>query len=408
MKSQVDTIVNEIIPSITDNFSVGPQSLQPGKVQIVEGDQSWMSQSSTPETEIPQGFSLVFEDLQAIGLKINERIKESGLLAQKSTRKGIMNSSSSFYDQKVGQVISDIKTQVSLAQSLEENIKFQHRAETILISIDGVQTFLVRRELAEWVVENPYLAANIISVAATCEEVSSAGLEGKAIDTIINVLFQSIKKIGAYCRGEKDLDPDECSQILENILASFKTGFLRGLAIKIIHKLMDGSAFAALGFTVGIDVIPTLIKVLKDEMTLEEALTDVEPRMLISAVITTIVILFKTLGTALLSASVINAIWEEISPEWKSYLVKTETDIGSAIAKGNVVIAISGVGIIEQKVWQSLSPEQRQAVIDQIKGSTPDQVKIAYNMTLENATKAFDVASGWLGERTSDFVYEVA
>lgn len=327
MKSQVDTIVNELIPSITENLSVGSQSLQQGKVKILERNKSWISQSSASVAQTPQAFSLVFQDLQAIGLRINARIKESGSLAPKSTRKGIMNSSSNLYDQKVGQVISEIKTQVSLAESLEENIKSQHRAETIVISIDGVQTLIVRRELAEWVVENPYLAANVISVAATCEEVSGTGLEGKAINTIIDILFQSIKKMGAYCRGEKDLDPDEWSQILENILASFKTGFLRGLAIKIIHKLMDGSAFAALGFTVGIEVIPTLIKVLKDEITLKEALTDVEPRMLISALITTIVILFKTVGTALLSASVIQAIWEEISPEWKTYLVKTETPL---------------------------------------------------------------------------------
>ena len=39
-----------------------------------------------------------------------------------------------------------------------------------------------------------------------------------------------------------------------------------------------------------------------------------------SGVVTTLVLLFPPIGMALLSLSTIQAIWSEISPEWKEYL----------------------------------------------------------------------------------------
>ncbi|MFY7802567.1 MAG: hypothetical protein ACOVQ7_03990 [Limnoraphis robusta] len=406
MKNKIDAILDGLIPSVTE---------------ILEPGAALMNKSNPQMSQNPQAFGFAFEHLQAIGYNINAGLKGSESRADQLPRDGMTKLSPDLYIQKVGQVIAEIQAQASSAQYLEKQVKSQRYwgeilsnsenanlvGATLLIDIDGVQSFPISQNFAQWVAENPYLAANVMSVAATVGEVNGAGLEGAAINATLNILFQSIKKIGAYCRGEKELDQAELFNILEVTLAGLKTGFIRGVAIKVIQKLMDGSAFAALGFTVWIEVIPTLIKVLKDEITLEQAITEVGPRMLTSAVTTTVVILFPTVGKALLSPSVIKAIWEEISPEWKRYLVKTRTDIGSAIATGNAVIAISGVGIIEQQVWNNLTQEQRQAVIEKMKHSTPDQVKIAYNMTLEKATEGFDVASGWLGERTSELAQSV-
>ncbi|MEB3887163.1 hypothetical protein [Lyngbya sp. CCY1209] len=75
--------------------------------------------------------------------------------------------------------------------------------------------------------------------------------------------------------------------------------------------------------------------------------------------------------------------------------------IVSAVSTGGAVVAIAGVGIIGKQVWENLGEEQRQAVIEKIDNSTPDQVKVAYGVTMETAAGVFDVASGWLGEGTS-------
>ncbi|EAW39230.1 hypothetical protein L8106_04791 [Lyngbya sp. PCC 8106] len=368
---------------------------------MLESGSGLSNKSYRQVSQHPQAAGFVFEYLQAIGLNISAEMKGSRSGADQIPDNGMTKYSPDIYLEKVGEIISNIQAQAGSALYTEKPVKSNHvsgefptaaRGEssplggfpdlkelanpkghrqapsfqggepmthsenlrlskaTILINVDGVKSFPVNQDFAEWVAENPYLAANVMNEVAKVGEVSGAGLEGAAINAIINILFRSIKKIGAYCRDEQEFDQAELTKILEVTLAGLKTGFLRGVAIKVIQKLMDGSAFAALGFTVGIEVIPTLIKVLKDEMTLEQAITAVGPRMLTSAVITTVVILFPTLGTALLSASVIKAIWEEISPEWKIYISKMGTDMNSAIAKGSTVIAISGMGNWELRV----------------------------------------------------------
>jgi hypothetical protein len=77
------------------------------------------------------------------------------------------------------------------------------------------------------------------------------------------------------------------------------------------------------------------------------------------------------------------------------------TAIVSAVSTGGAVIAIAGVGIIGKQVWDNLSEEQRQAIVEKINNSTPDEIKVAYGVTVEKATEMFNITSGWLGERTS-------
>nr|WP_293100299.1 hypothetical protein [Okeania sp. SIO2F4] len=187
-------------------------------------------------------------------------------------------------------------------------------------------------------------------------------------------------------------------------------------------------------------------------MTVEQAINQVGLKVFTSGVITTVVIIYPPLGTVLLSTSVIQAIWVEISPEWQKFIIQkvaptaaiaaggamvcagtsagtvvtvasslgaaasTGTAISSlsgaaatnaalawlgggtlaaggggvtagaaivsAISTGGAVVAIAGVGVIGKQVWDHLSEEQRQALAEKIDNCTPEEVKVAYGVTV--------------------------
>ena len=71
--------------------------------------------------------------------------------------------------------------------------------------------------------------------------------------------------------------------------------------------------------------------------------------------------------------------------------VAAGTAIVSAVATGGAVVAIAGVGIIGKKVWDNLDESQRQAIIDKIDNSTPEQVKVAYGITTEKLLKYWEL-----------------
>lgn len=81
--------------------------------------------------------------------------------------------------------------------------------------------------------------------------------------------------------------------------------------------------------------------------------------------------------------------------------VAAGTAIVSAVATGGAVVAIAGVGLIGKQVWDNLNPQQRQAIVEKINHGTPDQVKVAYGVTLETAHEMLNTASGWMGKNTS-------
>ena len=76
--------------------------------------------------------------------------------------------------------------------------------------------------------------------------------------------------------------------------------------------------------------------------------------------------------------------------------------IVETVATGGAVIAITGVGIIGKKVWDNLDESQRQAIIEKIDNSTPEQVKVAYGVTVEKATEIFGISSSWIGKQTTE------
>lgn len=78
------------------------------------------------------------------------------------------------------------------------------------------------------------------------------------------------------------------------------------------------------------------------------------------------------------------------------------TAIISTVATGGAVVAIAGVGIITKKVWDNLNESQRQAVVEKLDHATPDQIKIAYNVSVDKLGEAFDLTTGWMGDRSSE------
>lgn len=78
------------------------------------------------------------------------------------------------------------------------------------------------------------------------------------------------------------------------------------------------------------------------------------------------------------------------------------TAIISSVATGGAVIAIAGVGIITKKVWDNLNESQRQAVVKKLESTTPDQIKVAYNVSVDKLGEAFDFTNGWMGDRSSE------
>lgn len=78
------------------------------------------------------------------------------------------------------------------------------------------------------------------------------------------------------------------------------------------------------------------------------------------------------------------------------------TAIISTVATGGAVVAIAGVGVITKQVWDNLNESQRQAVIEKIEHATPDQIKVAYNVSIDKLGEAFDLTTGWMGDRSSE------
>jgi hypothetical protein len=119
--------------------------------------------------------------------------------------------------------------------------------------------------------------------------------------------------------------------IVEKALAGLQSGFLRGAAVKVLQRLMGGNPMAALGFTLTVEAIPTLIRLIQGEVTLVEALAEVGPRLLTSGIVTVMVLLFPPVGMAMLTASVLLAIWAELAPEWVMVLHRV---VGKTLVAG--------------------------------------------------------------------------
>ncbi|MEB3887162.1 hypothetical protein [Lyngbya sp. CCY1209] len=348
MKDKIDAILNGLIPSITQNVSTAAQTVRDGTKTMITPGAGLINKGDGNISQNPQAFGFAFEHLQAIGFNINAALHNSDSRAYQIPADGTTKYSPDIYVDKVGEVIAEIQAKAGSAKYVEKqansghyrgdiltNVENQGIAGTVVvIDVDGIKSIPVSQDVAVWVAENPNLAAEIMNAAATVGEIGGAGVEGAAVNASINILLQSIKVLGAYCRGEQELAREELDKILSVTIAGLKSGFIRGVAIKVLQKLMGGNAVAALGFTVGVEVFPVVIQVLQDEITLDRAIAEVGPRAFTSGVITTAVLLFPPVGAALLGVSVLQAIWQEIDPKWKKFVVTTAKTTVKASQKG--------------------------------------------------------------------------
>ncbi len=348
MKKKINSILNGLIPSATQNLSVAAQTVRDGASTLLKPGAGLINKSNGEISQNPQAFGFAFEHLQAIGFNINAGLNYSDARAYQIPADGSTKYSPDIYIDKVGKVIAEIQAKAGSTEYVKKQANSGHYSGDIItnsentgiagtqivIDVDGIKSFPVSHDFAQWVADNPYLAANLMSAAATVGEVGSAGVKGAVINATINILLQSIKTLGAYCRGEQELAQAELYNLLQLAVDGLKSGLIRGAAIKVIQRLMKGNAFAALGFTVSAEVIPILIQVMQDEITIEQGISKVGPRVFTSGIITTVVILFPPVGMTLLSSSVLQSIWEEITPEWKQFIMKTAQTTVKATQKG--------------------------------------------------------------------------
>lgn len=328
-----DVVLNSLIPVWTQNLSTAAQAAR-------EGAQTMLNQGAglvTKAGEIsrnPQAFGFAFEHLQAIGFNINAALKQSDTRAYQVPADGSTKFSPDIYIELTGKVVAEIQAKVGSGRYVQQQADAGHYPGKILTNVEnagiagttdriqvaGVESIPVSQGFAQWVADNPYFAANLIHAAATTGEIVMSGVRSAVIQTEIEVLLQSIKVIGAYCRGEQTLAQEEALKIAVIATDTLKDGFIRSVAIKILQQITRSKAFASLGFTMSSMAIPAVIQVLQNELTLPEAIAQVGHQAFTAAVITPMILLFPPIGTALISAQVLQAIWAEISPEWRASL----------------------------------------------------------------------------------------
>ncbi|MGD2184237.1 hypothetical protein [Lusitaniella coriacea] len=330
-KHSLNAIIAGLIPSLTQNLSTAAQAARDGAKTLLEPGAGLINKSDRAISKNPQAFGFAFEHLQALGFNINAALQGSEARAYQIPADGTTQYSPDIYVEKIGEVIAQIQAKAGSSEYVRKQAssdrysgKILTNSEnsgldntTIVIDVDGIHSFPIPLNVTQWVAKNPYLAANFIQTSATVGEIGSAGAVSATIQATIEVVLQSIVILGAYCRGEQEIAQKELDRILGIAIKGLQNGFIRGAAIKVIQKLMKGNAFAALGFTLSAEVIPVLIQVIMGEMSYDRAIAQVGPRAFTSGVITTLVLLFPPIGTALLSTSILQAIWVEISPEWK-------------------------------------------------------------------------------------------
>jgi hypothetical protein len=317
-----------LIPALTRNLSVAAQAVRDGATTLTEPGAGLIGQNGSV-SQNPNSFGFALEHLQALGFNLNAALKGAEARAYQIPVDGTKFGPDVYID-KAGQVIAQFQVKGGSSDYVEKMVasgNYDHPIITnaenahvagasTVISADGVRSIPVPKDVANMAAEHPYSTAALLEAAAGVGEVVGAGVTGAAINAAINVVLESIHQLGPVLRGEKAMEWALLQPIVEKALAGLQSGFIRGAAVKVLQRLMGGNPLAALGFTLAAEAIPTLIRLVKGETTLAQALVEVGPRMLTSGIVTVMVLLFPPVGVAMLTASVLQAIWAELAPEW--------------------------------------------------------------------------------------------
>jgi hypothetical protein len=292
-------------------------------------------------------FGFALEHLQALGFNLNAVLQGSEARAYQIPVDG-MKYGPDIYVDKAGQVIAEIQVKAGSSAYVQKVVDAGHYAQPIItnvenghiqgastvIQVDGVHSIPVSQAVAQMAATYPYATAILLESAATVGEVAGAGVSGAIVTAAIQGVLESIHQLGPVIRGEAIADWQLLRPIVVTALAGLQSGFIRGAAVKVLQLLMRGNPLAAVGATLTVEAMPILMQLLNNEITLETALTQVGARMLTAGIITIMVLLFPPVGLALLSASVLQAVWAELAPDWKAEFSTVMSATGRATAAG--------------------------------------------------------------------------
>jgi hypothetical protein len=255
-----NSILHGLIPTLHNNLVDVGDVIKQGADAMLTAKAGLITNTENI-SQNPQAFGFAFEHLQAIGFNINAAFKGNDLRAKQIPADGTLYGADIIVENTVGKVIAQIQAKTGNSDYISKAINsgnYQGQiltttdnsgisGSTITIDINGIKSFPINRQVAEWVAKNPYESANLMYSAAMVTEVTGVGIQAGGINALINAILQGIKVIGAYCRGETELAQEELHKFLSVVIEGLKTGFLRGVSIRIIQKLTNTNAFAALG-----------------------------------------------------------------------------------------------------------------------------------------------------------------
>ena len=227
MKSLINATLNGLIPGITANISQAANAATNGASSLLNPGAGIINIDGQI-SQNPQSFGFAFEHLQTIGFNIKAGLENSDLYAYQIPADGTKYGADIHVVDRVGKVIAEIQAKAGTSGYVKDQVNSGHykgniltNAEnqnisgaTINIEVEDIKSFSINQDVAKWVAKNPYTAANFIYAAATIGEIGGAGIEGAAINSTINILLQSIKIIGAYCRNETELTQQELDKFL--------------------------------------------------------------------------------------------------------------------------------------------------------------------------------------------------
>jgi hypothetical protein len=371
MREFLKNVTDGLIPAVTRNVSTAAQTAIDGAKTMLT-PRAGVIRVDGEINQNPQSFGFAFEHLQAIAYNIKAGLAGSENRAWQIPLDGTKSGPDIYVTDAVGRTIAEIQAKVGSVDYVSKQVASGHYegqqivvdaankgidGANVVINVDGIQSMPIDRATAEWVAQNPCEAAILLETAAFGGEVLAGGVSGAAINATITVMLQSIKLIGAYCRDEETISAELLQEFQSATLEALSSGFLRGAAIKILQRLAGGSGFAALGLAVGAEAVPALIRVLQGEQNLEEAVAQVGPRALTAGMVTMVVLLIPPLGAVLFSATILQAIWVELTPDYKDYIVQS----AKVAARGAVVGVQAGQAHFKTNPWDLLGASSASA-----------------------------------------------
>ena len=371
MQKFLKNVTDGLIPTVTQNVTAAAQVAINGTQTILKPG-AGVIRLDGEISQNPQAFGFAFEHLQAIAYNINAGLAGSKNWARQISADGTKAGPDISVTDAVGRTIAEIQAKIGSSDYVARQVAGgQYQGQQIVvdaankgidgasrvIEVDGIKSMPIDCRFAEWVAQNPHEAATLLEAAAIGSDVLAGGVSGAAINVSITFMLQSIKLVGAYCRGEEALSAERRQEFQVAALEALQSGFLRGVAVKVLQRLAGGNAFAALGLAVGAEAVPALTQVLQGQLSLEEAVAQVGPRAMTAGMVTLVVLLIPPLGAGLFSATVLQAIWVELTPEYKNYLLQP---IETA-ARGAAAGAQAGQGHFKTNPWDLLGASSASA-----------------------------------------------